>query len=43
MQEKCALEQTIALKESLKIQEKSLDTAKKAMIISAIAMIIGVA
>ena len=42
MQEKCALEQTIALKESLKVQEKSLDTAKKAMMISAVMMILGV-
>lgn len=42
MQEKCALEQTMALKESLKVQEKSLDTAKKAMMISAVMMILGV-
>ncbi len=60
MEEKCALEQTEALKKSLKIQEESsieqlgaqkkslkiqedsLNVAKKAMIISAIMMILGV-
>jgi hypothetical protein len=42
LQEKCALEQTEALKGSLETQERSLDVAKKAMIISALAMSVSV-
>ncbi|NRH20444.1 hypothetical protein HOO68_00150 [Candidatus Gracilibacteria bacterium] len=41
LEEKCAMEQTEALKKSLLIQENSLNVAKQAMIISAIVMICG--
>lgn len=40
LQEKCALEQTDAVKKSLLIQENSLNIAKQAMIISAVVMLI---
>ena len=41
LEEKCAMEQTEALKKSLLIQENSLNVAKQAMIISTIVMICG--